>query len=174
MKVFVVRALLTGMAIVISGCASNTEIMSKRMVMPPHAAAMELESNQEFLMAVPISNPMPQFPSTGSAARASEVCVEIVVTGDGEVEDAIVVGGVDTCDVEPPADFAEASLVAVRDWSFFGAAVCEFPSVASKNQDCSGSDVIVRPVSIKLMYAFKFEVSNGRGKVSAERRSGGR
>ena len=78
----------------------------------------------------------------------------------------------DTCAAQPDAAYVAAALEAVRQWTFFAAAICEFPAGLAKTGDCSGEGVVVRAVPIRLMYAFAFERSGGKARVRA-RRAGG-
>lgn len=158
-------------AICITGCAANkANLVEKRMILPPFAMTMELENQQSFLMAAPIDEPMPLFPENMHKQNGrAEVCIEIVVQEDGTVGESMHMPGTDTCDVRPDETYVEAALEAVRRWTFFAAAVCEFPDNIMKTDDCSGDGVVVRAVPIKLMYAFEFESRGGKGRVGSRR-----
>lgn len=164
---------LAAIALGLSGCASRATSVDKRMVLPPGAPAMTLEQREGFLMAVPIHEPLPRLEAVAAGPDGrTEVCVEIVIDADGVVSEARHMPGVDACATEPEAAYVAAALDAVRQWTFFAAAICEFPAGQAKTDDCSGEGVIVRAVPIRLMYAFAFERSGGQSRVRA-RRTGG-
>ena len=165
--------LATTVAVCLTGCAATkSDLVEKRMVLPPFAATMTLEDRQGFLMAAPIEAPMPVFPGRvqGPDMR-TEVCVELMIREDGTVGEARHIPGVETCDMHPDPGYLTATLDAVRRWTFFAAAICDFPEGVEKTDDCSGDGVVVRAVPIKLMYAFAFERVGGQGRVGLRRRS---
>lgn len=164
-------ALVMAAAVVgLAGCASRGTAIDKRMVLPPGAATMTLETRQGFLMAVPVHEPLPVLAddARGPDGR-TEVCVEIVIDVEGQVSEARHMPGVDACDAQPDAGYAAAALAAVRQWTFFAAALCEFPGEQPVTEDCSGEGVTVRAVPIRLMYAFAFERSGGKARVRVRR-----
>lgn len=165
------RGLAPGLVIAaLAGCASTERAVGKRMILPPLATAMTLEDRQAFLMAVPIEAPLPTYPQDDARGDGTtEVCVGIVVGGEGSVTEATPAYGVDTCAAQPHPAYVAAAVDAVRRWTFFGAAVCEFPEGAERTPDCSGEGVVVRPVAIRLMYAFSFERRGGKARVGARR-----
>lgn len=145
-------------------------MIDKRMVLPPGAVAMTLETRQGFLMAVPIHEPLPVLADNARGPDGrTEVCVEIVVDAEGQVSEARHMPGVDACDAQPEAAYVAAALAAVREWTFFAAALCEFPEGRPVTGDCSGDGVTVRAIPIRLMYAFAFERRGGQARVRARR-----
>ncbi|TWT19332.1 hypothetical protein FQY83_13330 [Luteimonas marina] len=163
------RSLASGLVIAaLAGCASTERAVGKRMILPPSAARMTLEDRQAFLMAVPIEAPLPTYPQDDARGDGmTEVCVEFIVGEQGAVTEATPAYGVDSCAAQPHPAFVAAAVDAVRRWTFFGAAVCEFPEGVERTADCSGEDVVVRPVAIRLMYAFSFERRGGKARVGA-------
>lgn len=164
------RLAVAGLVLGLAACASRGTSIDKRMVLPPGAPALALETREAFLMAVPIHAPLPRLAEVAAGPDGrTEVCVEIVVDAEGRVPEARHMPGVDACDAAPaPVDVA-AALDAVRQWTFFAAAICEFPEGMAKTDDCSGEGVAVRAVPIRLMYAFAFERSGGKARVRARR-----
>lgn len=157
-------------AVALAGCAHTRQAVDARMVLPAAAPRIQLDQTQALLMAVSIEQPMPVYPeSTGGRDGRTEVCISFVVTADGQVSQAAHAPGVDTCDERPDPALVAAALEAVSRWTFFAAAVCEYPEGVAPAPDCSGEDVVVRAVPIRLMYAFAFERVGGRGRVVVRR-----
>ena len=97
------------------------------------------------------------------------MCISFVVTADGQVAEAAHAPGVDGCAGRPDPALVAAALEAVSRWTFFGAAICEYPEGVAPAPDCSGEGVVVRAVLVRLMYAFAFERVGGRGRVVVRR-----
>lgn len=165
------RRLLVAACVIVAlgACASRGATVGKRMVLPPGALAMTLEKRQGFLMAVPIHEPLPRLETAAGPDGRTEVCVEIVIDAEGTVPEARHTPGVDGCHATPDPAYVTATLDAVRQWRYFAAAVCTFPEGQAKTGDCSGEDVVVRAVPIRLTYAFAFERMAGRTRVRARR-----
>lgn len=145
------------------GCSRSTNV-AMRMVIPPGASVLEVSDGGVFLMASPLSQEMPVFPSGVSLASSVSVCVEFVIAESGEVGSARPIYGLQECPLsqsETDQRFVDASVAAVRRWLFLAAAICHFPPETPKNEDCSGPGVKEIPVPIRLSYVFLFD-SGGR------------
>lgn len=154
-------------AAVSSGCKTTSGV-AMRMILPPGARVMDIPKDKAFLMASPVSQPMPEFPAGVSRAADVSACVEMVVDESGAVSSAVPVYGLPECPLEQAEidqRFVASSLEAVKRWQFLAAAICTFPPGAPKTDDCSGMDVMVSPVAIKLSYVFSFQ---GNGRVTAQ------
>jgi hypothetical protein len=153
-----------------AGCASKSDVVDMRMLLPPPAERPRLVERQHFIMAAPIRNALPVFPEAVPTREADTVvCVEIVVSEHGDVPTARIVRDVGGCGAQPGLQFEQQVLQAVRSWSFFAAALCEFPQGIERNEECEGDGVMVRAVPIKLTYAFTFSRKGGRKNVAAGR-----
>jgi hypothetical protein len=155
-------------AVFVSGCKTAPGV-AMRMIVPPGAAVMDIPKDKVFLMASPVSQPMPVFPAGAPKTMNVSACVEMVVDESGAVSSATPIFGLPDCPLaqtEIDQRFVVASLEAVKSWQFLAAAICTFPPEAPKNDDCSGVDVAVSPVAVKLSYVFSFQ----SGRVTAQAR----
>lgn len=169
-KAWHIAALGVSVAAALAGCAHTRGSVDARMVLPAAAPRMQLSETQGLLMAVSIEQPMPLYPESAAGGDGrTEVCVSFVVTADGQVSEAAHAPGVDTCAERPDPALVAAALDAVSRWTFFGAAICEYPQGVAPAPDCSGEDAVLRAVPIRLMYAFTFERVGGRGRVAVRR-----
>jgi len=167
--------LLAGLALAMSGCAKHTRSdVAMRMIIPPTAQRMELPEDHVFLMAEPIREELPEYPSGIARTEGSvtAVCVEIVVDEDGAVEDVFLLNDVPDCpesgkEVDPR--YAKAAISAVSGWEFFAAATCYFPPGSTRTDDCSGPGVVITNVPVKMAFVFTFQQENGRPVVRARR-----
>ncbi|MEP6906487.1 MAG: hypothetical protein ABI858_00680 [Pseudoxanthomonas sp.] len=145
------------------GCRTSPEI-AKRMIMPPGAVIMDIPEDQAFLMASPISQPMPVFPGGDLLGPSVSACVELVIDESGSVSSATPIYAITECPLDEgqmDQRLVAAVIDAVSKWQFLAAATCTFPAGAPRTEDCSGDNVLVVPVAIKLSYVFSFQ-GNGR------------
>ena len=152
-----------------SGCKSTSQV-DMRMILPAGAPVMDIPEDKMFLMASPVSQPMPTYPEGVSHTAEVSTCVEMVIDETGAVSSATPLYGLPDCPQQQASidpRFVGSSIEAVKNWQFLAAAVCTFPPGTSMTEDCSGDDVVIAPVAIKLAYAFSFHSS---GRVSAQAR----
>lgn len=158
-------------ALVASGCKTSSRV-GMRMILPPGAPVMDVPKGQVFLMASPISQPMPVYPMGVSKAAEVSACVELVVDESGAVSSVAPLYGLPDCplgQVEIDQRFVVSSVQAVKNWRFLAAAICTFPPGLPRNDDCTGAGVRVSPVAIRLSYVFSFQRGGG---VTAQARRG--
>ena len=139
-------------------------------MIPLGAARHEVKDDQQFIMAVPINIRNPEYPEeVDDIRRKLDICASFVVTEEGGVDEVEIVDLPVCPDSRSYAAsaFGKAVVSAVSDWTFFGAAICSFPDVASKNDDCEGEGAKLEPVAIRLTYNFIFDSSSGRKVVSS-------
>lgn len=153
------------------GCATSTEVVDRRMILPLAADKYSVDEDQHFLMAIPIRTPMPKFPRevTSRGGGPRKICVEFVVTAEGIVEQIEFIDkNLPDCQTTKLEDstFRAAVTEALTQWSFIGAAICTFPEGVEKEDDCESEGVEVRAVPIRLMYVFTFDTKNGRASIS--------
>lgn len=62
-----------------------------------------------------------------------------------------------------------AAVESVTQWKFLGASVWEFPVGVAKNENCSGDNVQVTAMPIKVSYVFDFSSQSGRAPIKSRR-----
>lgn len=155
-----------------TGCASQGGRVDREMVLPPGAARHELDDRQRFLMAVPVSDPMPVFPADLRLRSQAVICASFVVDTDGNTVDISTAGAGPDCagsegtDATQHMQLREAVEHALAQWTWFGAAVCTFPDEVEPDDACRNEGVTVQPVPLRLDYRFVFAPG---GRVSADR-----
>lgn len=152
------------------GCKSTSGV-AMRMILPAGAEFMNIPEGKVFLMASPVSQPMPTYPEGAPQTAEVTACVEMVIDESGAVSSASPLYGIPDCprgQNEIDRRFVASSVEAVRNWQFLAAAACTFPPGVPANEDCSGPGVVIAPVAIKVSYVFSFQ-SNGRVSVQAKR-----
>lgn len=172
------RALTGAMLVLAAGCATRSASVDHRMLLPD-GARHEIAATQLFVMPVMLDAPEPAFPP-GAADAPGEVvvCAEVWLSPDGEVTrvaPSAAPGCADRADARV-ARYAREVDAAIAGWEFTPAMVCEFPPQALDKRergDCTGPEVQVRRVPVRLAYAFTFEVRDGRRRVSNRGLPGG-
>ena len=150
-----------------TGKAVRTKV-AHEMILPEGAQRTQVEDRQQFVMAVPYQQPLPDYPGGVTAVAAQlPVCVEFVVGEDGAVQSPHLLEGVPDCvTASQPGitPFADAALAAVAQWQFFAAGMCTWQQ---EEAECSDGRAHVTPLAIRLSYRFRFHA--GRA-VAMERR----
>lgn len=105
------------------------------------------------------------------------VCAEVWLSADGDITRVAPFDATPDCarSTEPEArDYAQAVADALRRWEFTPAMICEFPpqSLGKRARgDCTGQEVVVRRVPVRLNYAFTFSSREGKRQVGIARKS---
>ena len=151
-----------------TGKAVRTGV-AHEMILPKGATRTVVQDNQQFVMAIPIAQPLPAWPQ-GVAPPAVElpVCVEFVVDEGGAVAAPQLLQGVPDCaSAQQPgiAPFVEASLAAVAQWRFFGAGLCTWQQ---EEAECVDGRAEVTPLAIRLSYRFRFSPGTPGQPVAVE------
>jgi hypothetical protein len=165
------------LAIVAAGCATRSSSVDHRMLLPQGGDRVELESRELFVMPVALASPEPVFPEMEAPAATVdvEVCAEIWLSVDGDVTRVAPFHATPECaqGADPAMrDYAQAVEAALRRWEFTPAMICEFPPelLARRDEgDCTGPEVTVRRVPVRLNYAFTFSSRDGRRRVGVAR-----
>ncbi|QCO66720.1 hypothetical protein E5843_00935 [Luteimonas yindakuii] len=158
-----------------TGCATQVGRVDREMVLPPGAVRHVLDDRQRFLMAVPVSDPMPVFPEDLRLRTQAVVCASFVVDADGNTVDVSTAEAGPACvgsagiDAAQHARLREAVAHALSQWTWFGAAVCTFPGDVEPDDACRTERVAIQPVPLRLDYRFVFAPG---GRVSADRSPG--
>lgn len=150
---------LSLMVFMLAGCKTNSAV-GMRMVLPPGAQAMSIPKNQGFLMASPVSQPMPLFPANDRTEISTSVCVELVISESGEISSATPLYALPECpQTKSQLDqrFVHAAVEAAMKWQFLAAATCVFPAETPMTDDFSGEGVVITPVPIMVSYVFSFQ-----------------
>ena len=157
-------------ALLLLGCAGKPlrHEVAHEMILPEGAERTVEQERQQFLMAVPIAQPMPVWPEgVVSPAAQLPVCVEFVISEDGSVHSQRLLEGVADCVVASQpgiTPFVDTALAAVAQWQFFGAGMCTWQR---EEAECSDGRAQVAPLAIRLSYRFRFHA--GRA-VAMQRR----
>ena len=142
-----------------------------KMVIPPIAQVMDVPKDKSFLMAAPVSQPLPEYPTGVKRGASASVCIEFVIDEKGAVSSAAPLYALPECPgsrVELDTRFVDSAVEAASQWQFLAAAICTFSQGVEPTDDCSGNDVVVTAVAIKIAYVFTFQ-SGGRVTAVARR-----
>lgn len=186
------RAAILGCAL-LAACASRGEMVEtversprvdQRMLLPNAAATLpaaamptyELRPQERFRMPQPVADATPRLPADSPrvALAPTTVCVRVVVSALGQVQRvdahndrAECVAGV----AAENADLLQAVRQQLLGWAFEPAAVCSWSAgmqPPAREGDCTGAQQI-QPVPVSLLYAFTFEIREGRASVRKSR-----
>ena len=156
--------------LLVAGCRTSSTV-GMQMVLPPMAEVMDVPKDKTFLMASPVTQPLPAFPSGVQRGASARVCIEFVIDENGAVSSAAPLYGLPECPApkeELDPQFIISAVEAAGRWQFLAAAICTFPDGVDATDDCSGEEVVVTTVAIKIAYVFSFE-SGGRVTAVARR-----
>ncbi len=173
-------------ALLVSSCASRPAAgpqdllirnanVDQRMLMPQAGAVISgkierytLAPTEVFRMPQPREAGNPQLPTDSPRQRLAPttVCAQVIVDAQGGVQRAEALDDREDCAAgrdAANADLVQAMLSTVRQWRFTPAAICHFAAdkPPASNDSCEGAQT-VEPVPVTLLYAFTFEVEQGR------------
>jgi hypothetical protein len=165
------------LAIVIAGCATRTTHIDERMLFPASGARHETDARGFFVMPMTLASPQPAFPVSAAGTGTFEVtvCAEIWLSANGDITRVAAFDGAPGCAAvsDPQAQpYARSVADALQRWEFTPAMVCEFPTelLGKRGQgDCTGPEVVVRQVPVRLNYAFTFSTRDGRRRINFAR-----
>ena len=156
--------LLCVVVLFLTACRHTTYGVDRAMILPDGAPQVSVREGEHFLMAVPIDQPMPDWPADADTLPAGSVCMNFVISADGEVgavKSLDAPGCVPTQDATA-APFQKAVADAVSRWRFFGAALCK---VDGPESACRQDNADITPVPIQVAYRFDFSMQNGRRQI---------
>ena len=158
------------MVLLVAGCKTGS-MVGMQMVLPPMAEVMNVPKDKTFLMASPLTQPLPAYPPGVKRDASAHVCVEFVIDDNGAVASTTPIYGLPECpapqeEIDP--QFIGSAVEAAGQWQFLAAAICAFPEGVEAEEDCSGDEVVVTTVAIKVAYVFTFQ-SSGRVTAAAMR-----
>lgn len=105
-----------------------------------------------------------------------DICLELVIGEHGGVESSKLIKDMPSCNGSWVSNdayslFVDSARDAVSEWYFLPTRVCIYPEgvdADKQSDDCSGKDVRVRDIPIKLAYRFTFLQTPNGPKVRAE------
>lgn len=161
-------SLVATLAAALAGCATADRAVESGMILPDGAQQTEIKTKQKFLMAVPVEERMPDFPSASVQQAETAVCVEFVVTEEGQTSSVRQIDAAPGCEAVG-SDFSGIFLPEVRNavesWTFFGAALCDFEV---SEDECDAAGARLTPIAVRLAYRFRFTQAEGRRRVTSE------
>lgn len=171
--------LIALLAMVVPGCAMRTTHVDERMLLPASGARHETDAREFFVMPMTLVAPQPAFPAGAADAGTFEmtVCAEIWLSANGDITRVAAFDGAPGCAAvsDPQAQpYARSVAAALQRWEFTPAMVCEFPTELLDKRaqgDCTGPEVVVRQVPVRLNYAFTFSTRDGRRRIGFARSS---
>ncbi len=160
-------------ALFLAACAVRSASVGHRMLLPETGARHVVASTQLFVMPLTLAAPEPAFPAVAEDAKAVEVtvCAEVWLSENGDLTRIAPFDDGPECaaGAGPQAQpYAQSVAEALRRWQFTPAMICEFPPELLDKRakgDCTGSEVTVRRVPVRLNYAFTFSSRDGRRRV---------
>lgn len=128
-----------------------------------------LGAQERFRMPRPQIAPTPGLPADSPRASLAPtmVCVRAVISAEGAVQRVDALDDRDECHagaLPGNADLLQAVRDGLLQWRYQPAAVCTYAAGAAKpvdETDCDGADK-VEAVPVSLMYAFTFELREGK------------
>lgn len=171
-------ALLAVACALAGGCATRSASVEHRMLLPQAGPRHAVESTQFFVMPVTLAAPEPVFPPVAAGAGAVEVtvCAEVWLSADGDITRVAPFDGAPECVATTASQsraYADSVAEALRRWAFTPAMICEFPPELLDRRaegDCTGPDVAVRRVPVRLDFAFTFSSRDGERRVGVSRK----
>lgn len=161
-------------------CGAHTTRVAHRMLMPASGERHETDAHELFVMPLTLSSPQPAFPEHAGVPDRGDlelvVCAEVWLSENGDVTRVAPLADAPGCagGSDPSsAPYAASVLAALRGWEFTPAMICSFPPEALDRRargDCTGPDVVIRRVPVRLDYAFTFSSRHGRRQVGMARR----
>lgn len=178
LSMLLVSACATQRAVDVQDMTVRNANVDQRMLMPEGSggAAGKVERytlapSEVFRMPQPLQADNPALPadSPRQTLAPTTVCARVILDAQGGVQRAEPLTDRDECVAGAQADNADlvqAMLAQVRQWRFEPAAVCHFSAQhpPADAQSCEGAQS-VEPVPVTLLYAFTFEVEQGRVRV---------
>lgn len=189
------RIALAASVLALAACASHgkridaaegverSSQVNQRMLLPNATAGAaqaipeyEMRPLESFRMPQALNDATPQLPtdSPRSTLAPTTVCVRAVVSAQGQVQRVDALNDRDECAagvVAENADLLQAVRQRLLQWTFAPAAVCTWNAGAQASGDdgeCTGAAKI-EPVPVSLLYAFTFEIREGKASVRGGR-----
>ena len=166
------------------GCASAPSIAPVQPPEPPPQGAvgasliepaadtrrMETQRNRRFIHPnLDMPSAMPVYPVDQLPLRLAPVvvCIDAAIDATGAVSAAAPRADADCAAPEGVeiAPFVDASLIAVRQWTYAPALLCVAPATFEGTDACQADEVVETPTAVRLSYAFRFSQRAGTPEV---------
>lgn len=182
-----ILAALPGLALVLacSSCTTTKKFTTTdsnvQLVLPTSRFKMATDEKKPvFFFPKPISMSEPGFPQVDVSKDSTvTVCVDVIISADGQVEkvtpidEVLRVDGVPCLAVGNPAatPYLEEIHRSTGEWQFYGAALCHWKLDKSECEVDDPPAEMIERVRTRLPYRFDFTVENG---VKRVKRFGGK
>lgn len=176
------RRLLAGGCLVLLTACTSAPVVSEPAPAPTGAVGatllapaadtrrMVLAPNRRFLHPnLDGEGALPVYPEKVLARRLPPVtvCVDVVIDAAGQVTavaprqdgDCVAASSDDT------AAFLDAVRIAVAEWRYAPALLCEAPAGYAGDDACAAEGMVETPTAVRLSYAFRFSQTAGRPEV---------
>lgn len=153
----------------LAGCADKprrTDVAAT-LIMPTSAARYAIAQNEQFLMPLAIEAALPDYPKDVIAAPDLTVCVEVVISAEGDVQSVQPIAASTDCAAvaDPRAKpFQSATIAAVSAWKYLGAGICRYQQDVN---ECAFETASIQAVPVTLAYRFAFSVRDGKPRVQS-------
>ncbi|MDQ2701557.1 MAG: hypothetical protein M3Y70_01815 [Pseudomonadota bacterium] len=162
-------------ACLLAACATRVAKVDHHVILQPGTVQHELNAFELFVMPMELEAPLPAFPVAYAKGDLAPmvVCAEVWLDANGDANRVAPLQQEPDCPARADARtmaFEQAVVVALQHWMWGPARICRFPANLREQMergDCTGNEVDVVRVPVRLAYAFTFERSNGRVSVQA-------
>lgn len=173
-------ALAAYLSLLLVACATRVAKVDHQVILQPGESRYELSDLELFVMPMELEAPPPEFPAAYAQDDLSPlvVCAEVWLDTNGDITRAAPLHQEPDCPVRTDARilaFEQAVVARLRQWMWGPARICRFPErlrEQREHDDCTGSEVDVVHVPVRLAYAFTFQRSAGRASVASSRVAG--
>lgn len=159
----------------LAACASRVARVDHQVILQPGEVRHELDGLELFVMPMELDARPPGFPAEYGEGDLAPlvVCVEVWLDASGDP--TYVAALQQEPDCLPRTDartlaFEQAVVDALWHWHWAPARICRFPErlrAQMERGDCTGREVDIDEVPVRLAYAFTFERKAGRASVQA-------
>lgn len=163
-------------AMLMPGCATHRSNVEQHMLIPAGASRYEMDPRQVFVMPLPLDAEAPAVPDDlGRRDLApTTVCAELVVDEGGRVQRVAPLqdAGCGQGEGAVVAPLQQAVQARLQQWRFVPAVICTFADAQAAEAaagTCPEDQAQRREVSVRLGYAFTFQVVNGKRSVAQAR-----
>ena len=163
------KSLLALLLLGLAGCAatpSRTDVAAT-LILPTSAERYVMAQNEQFLVPVAIESRLPDYPTNVGATPDLTVCVEVVISEEGDVQSVMpIASNADCSAVADPLvkPFLSATIAAVRTWKYLAAGICRYQQDAN---ECAFETATIQAVPVSLAYRFAFSVRDGKPTVQS-------
>lgn len=159
----------------LAACASRVARVDHHVILQPGTVQHELEALELFVMPMELDAPTPEFPAEYASGDLAPlvVCAEVWLDEGGDTRRVATLRQEPDCTAGDDARalaFEQAVVGALQHWMWTPARICRFPAHLREQMDrgdCTGREVAIDNVPVRLAYAFTFQRSNGRASVQA-------